>query len=1464
MDDYILTGAISEGHRQADQTRKPTISIALRLAKVYLENASKEKDPIIALVLYHDIEVSLSLAKKASKNAGNQSLRARIATMYVELGNLLYHSGHRTEAKTSYKKAEKLGLQVKEPGQGVPPQRPGSSVNTPTMNNVCRDIATIPSHIFPWNVYPSVTEFKLLEADERPINTPQLAGCLSLLLNFHSSGDVLDPAAQKWLRSIEIDTDEQDRLKVMAADVIRAFKRDELKDAKAVAEVVCLAPVLDRDSFRDLLNSFYTGIEQAGLLEYHQLEGLAQLIQGASQDYLDADDLVRILGLLSNRLRETHQQSPNHVYQLTLTVSHILDAMADIKVKDLHRVNLHEPLSSYLSLLKDSWDPHLVFQAAYAYQALLCVPDDERLWQATMRRTRKVVRGVAGLVSAVKGLDLNKFIDGLGDIQQGFAGASEAVRLVKKAYDGTVSLAQSGQRFKECLKEGLSFERKRAWYTSLRGADMLIRDGELATFKQLVCEIPCRRDPAFQWGVCHRLGEIASNPVWNPDNRRSAIAFLGEIYRNDEAWGQNVSIKQWIVDILMQLASTSGQGPQIHAAAAELLLQELEADPVVEKKALYRGCREKGPMLHPFRAALPELGSPSLLDRVQNRPDVECNLRLLRKQRTKEHNNSLYIPPQAKANLQASDDLRFPLMENVMDFLASNRKVFLVLGDSGSGKSTFNRELENEIWRTYKKKTGRIPIHINLPAIDKPEHDMIAKQLRKEEFTEPQIRELKMHRKFILICDGYDESQQTHNLYTSNRLNQTGEWDAQMVIGCRSEYLGADYRDRFQPWDRNHTSDSTLFQEAVLTPFSYDQVQAYIKQFVSIHQPLWQTEDYKQALELIPSLKELIKNPFLMVLSLDVLPRMVDPGQQLSATRVTRVSLYDQFVRQWLERGKKRISEKALSPQTRAVFESLCDEGFTLNGVDFLKKFAVAIYKEQDGQPVVEYSRFKDGGTWKDEFFTRKDKQLLREVCPLKRNGSQHRFIHRSILEYGLALAIFDPHGVKTNVEQLTVNNRRASVSSIWSFELRGTSGVAPATSEQEPDIDSPLVWRDFVKDASLLHFLQERVQQEPEFEKQLLGYIEHSKRDKKWRTAAANAITILVRAGVRFISTDLREIQIPGADLSYGVFHGSNLQNSDLRKVNLHGAWMQEADLSGAHMAGVQFGELPLLQKAGGARICVYSPAGDEFAIALNNGNIDIYTTSDWECIGTLSKHEGTVWSIAYSPTSRQIASGGEDMVVRLWDLDTRACCRLLSGHDSDVMSVAFSPRGEIIASASKDKTIRIWDTSTGDNIRTLTKHTGEVYCVAFSPDGSQIASSGDDCTVRLWNPSTGDCVHILAGHSDNIDCVVYSPRGSQVASASDDKTVRLWDVENGSCLRILTGNTDGVNWVTYSPRGGHIATGCYDGMVRLWDEETGGCIQTITGHNRSILSVVFSPKGNQLASSSWDETIALYGSGT
>jgi hypothetical protein len=53
---------------------------------------------------------------------------------------------------------------------------------------------------------------------------------------------------------------------------------------------------------------------------------------------------------------------------------------------------------------------------------------------------------------------------------------------------------------------------------------------------------------------------MAANPEWDAATRQSAIALLGEIYKNDEMWGQRVSVKQWILNILMQLSSSSG-GP---------------------------------------------------------------------------------------------------------------------------------------------------------------------------------------------------------------------------------------------------------------------------------------------------------------------------------------------------------------------------------------------------------------------------------------------------------------------------------------------------------------------------------------------------------------------------------------------------------------------------------------------------------------------------------------------------------------------------------------------------------------------------------------------------------------------------------------------------------------------------------------------------------------------------------------
>jgi len=897
------------------------------------------------------------------------------------------------------------------------------------------------------------------------------------------------------------------------------------------------------------------------------------------------------------------------------------------------------------------------------------------------------------------------------------------------------------------------------------------------------------------------------------------------------------------------------------------------------------------------------IASPSLIDRAQNRPDVEGHLRQLRKQHLTEQGTAVYIPPQAKAGLQASDESRFQLMDKVKEFLNSEQRVFLLLGDPGAGKSTFSRALDHDLWNAYKKD-GDIPLHINLPAIDKPEHDMIAKQLRKMELTEPQIRELKVHRKFVLICDGYDESQQTHNLYTSNRLNEPGEWTAKMIISCRTEYLGVDYRDRFQPGDRNQQSKSALFQEAVMAPFSGSQIEGYINEYVSIHQPLWEAKDYKQALNVIPSLKELVKNPFLMTLSLEVMPRMMDPGEHLSATHITKVGLYDHFIEHWLERGKKRLGEKKLSPQSRAAFEGLIDEGFTRNGIDFLKKLAVAIYKEQDGQPIVEYSRYKDEHSWKSEFFSRDDeKQLLREACPLTRNGNQYRFIHRSLLEYGLALAVYDPNDWRQIATSLPSLDRRGSESSVSSLDIHYADAKEIRKIEQGPDISSPLAWRSFVNEHSLVQFMEERVHQEPMFKQQLFEYIEFSKVDKKWRTAATNAITILVRAGVEFRSADFQGIQIPGADLRHGVFDSANLQSADLRRVNLSNVSLRGSDLSGAQMKDVQFGELPYLKHDCSVEACMYSPDGSSFAVALSNGNIDVYATSSWERTWILTGHSLGVMGIAYSPNGDRIVSGSYDSTVRVWDVATGDCLYIFIGHTSEVYSVAYSPRGTVAVSRDGDGTVRLWDMESGV-CRSNISECGYIQDMAFSPNGDTIAFGSQDYRVRLWDVGSGECRSILIGHDARVSTITYSTQGDLLISKDNNSVVRVWEVESGVCRSILNGygkaalspkgnqiafhgswNDDGVEMrdletgacvrrlsghkegtisAAYLPQGDQIVTGGKDMAVRLWDVETGECRHTMVGHTMKVTKVLFSPKGDYIASASDDKTVRLWSVGS
>ena len=76
------------------------------------------------------------------------------------------------------------------------------------------------------------------------------------------------------------------------------------------------------------------------------------------------------------------------------------------------------------------------------------------------------------------------------------------------------------------------------------------------------------------------------------------------------------------------------------------------------------------------------------------------------------------------------------------------------------------------------------------------------------------------------------------------------------------------------------------------------------------------------------------------------------------------------------------------------------------------------------------------------------------------------------------------------------------------------------------------------------------------------------------------------------------------------------------------------------------------------------------------------------------------------------------------------------LKGHNECVLSLAISPDSRTLVSGGFDKTIKVWDIPTGNEKETLRGHTNHVNSLAFSPDGTTVASGGDT-TISLWKLS-------------------------------------------------------------------------------------------------------------------------------
>ncbi len=288
------------------------------------------------------------------------------------------------------------------------------------------------------------------------------------------------------------------------------------------------------------------------------------------------------------------------------------------------------------------------------------------------------------------------------------------------------------------------------------------------------------------------------------------------------------------------------------------------------------------------------------------------------------------------------------------------------------------------------------------------------------------------------------------------------------------------------------------------------------------------------------------------------------------------------------------------------------------------------------------------------------------------------------------------------------------------------------------------------------------------------------------------------------------------------------------------------------------------------------------------------------------------SVRAIAVSPAGREIATAGDDGVIRLWDAASFRMTRALKGHAGAIYALDYWTDGTLLASAGWDGKVKLWDLRGSD--RSLTLDAGaRQYAVAFAPEPSlkYLASAGEDGVVRIWNlqsrelaksrldhPSadparaavrslsyapSGSGEFVSAGFDGKIRFyrtsgaieakdaygrkalrVAYAPDGARVVAAGSDAEFgapKLFDVRSGAA-RPLVGHRDYVVAANWSPDSRRIVTGGggRDKSVNLWDADSGRLLASFAGHQEDVEAVAFFPGGTRLISASEDRTIKVW----